>query len=206
MMGKKISKLKVGAVWLFLLPLSVALIIVFSSKTDNPVQNSNTIYFVPELHLDSNRSEELGIPSSVGAHFTSSGEPFTGTQKIYYIENDSLYMEMFYKDGINTGSRMTRNGDVIRQVHGVYNDDPHLMEMYRNGNLIYKDIPPSDSNDRLWYTRMWHDNGQLALEVYHSGDNIGDKMRQGLLTEYDEDGNITMQERYENGELIETIK
>ncbi len=214
MMGKSISKVKVGAIWLFLLPLSVALIIVFSAQTDNYPQSISmqeiwdsmpkTTYQEPELHYDGNRSKELGIPLTLGAQYTSSGELFTGTQKVYYTENDSLYMELFYKDGINTGSVIYRDGDTVRQVHGIYKDRRELAQkMYFNGMLDYEDIRPRENEDGLGHVRIWHrSNGELAFEAFYTGD----KEYQGLMTEYDEEGNIIMQERYEDGELIETIK
>lgn len=214
MMGKKISKIKVGAVWLFVLPLSVALIIVFSAQTDNYPQTISmqeiwdsmpqTTYQEPELHYDGNRSKELGIPLTLGAQYTSSGELFTGTQKVHYTENDSLYMELFYKDGINTGSVIYRDGDTVRQVHGIYKDRRELAQkMYFNGMLDYEDIRPRENEDGLGHVRIWHrSNGELAFEAFYTGD----KVYQGLMTEYDEEGKIIMQERYEDGELIETIK
>src|SRR6056297_2196710 len=62
MMGKKISKVKVGAVWLFLLPLSVALVIVFSMQPENYTQTismqeirdslPSTTYYDIELESD----------------------------------------------------------------------------------------------------------------------------------------------------------
>jgi antitoxin component YwqK of YwqJK toxin-antitoxin module len=76
-------------------------------------------------------------------------------------------------------------------------------EMYINGMMNYKDVRPHESKDGLGHVRIWHrSNGELAFEAFYTGD----KVYQGLMTEYDEDGNIIMQERYEDGELIETIK
>jgi hypothetical protein len=214
MMGKKISKIKVGAVWLFVLPLSVALIIVFSAQTDKYAQTISmqeiwdsipqTTYQEPELHYDGNRSKELGIPLTLGAQYTSSGELFTGTQKVYYVENDSLWQELFYEDGIITGSVIYTDGDTIRQVHGIFEDRLEMgKEMYINGMMNYKDVRPHESKDGLGHVRIWHrSNGELAFEAFYTGD----KVYQGLMTEYDEEGKIIMQERYEDGELIETIK
>ncbi|MCH2450170.1 MAG: hypothetical protein MK198_08485 [Gracilimonas sp.] len=52
-------------------------------------------------------------------------------------------------------------------------------------------------------SEIWHrSNGELAFEVFYTGDYV----YQGLMTEYDEEGNIIMQERYEDGEMIEKIK
>ncbi len=214
MMGKSISKVKVCAIWLFLLPLSVALIIVFSAQTDNYPQTISmqeiwdsmpkTTYQEPELHYDGNRSKELGIPLNLGAQFNSSGELFTGTQKVYYVENDSLWQEHFYEDGIIIGSVLYTDGDTIRQVHGIFEDRLEMgKEMYVNGMMNYKDVRPHESKDGLGHLRMWHrSNGELAFEAFYTGD----KVYQGLMTEYDEEGTIIMQERYKDGELVEKIK
>ncbi len=112
------------------------------------------IYHVPELHYDGNRSKELGIPLALGAQFTSSGELFSGTQKVYVTENDSLWMELFFKEGINTGSVMYSDGDTTRQVHGIYKDRRELAQkMYFNGTLVYDDIRPRESEDSLGHVR-----------------------------------------------------
>jgi hypothetical protein len=164
-----------------------------------------TTYSDVALHYDGKRSEELGIPLTLGAQFTSSGELFTGTQSIYYKENDSLYMELYYKDGINVGSVSFRNGEIFRIVRGIYLSMAHTREMYVNEVLVYEDVPPAENGDELGRNRLWHRNGQLAFEGFYTG-FMGNSVAQGLRTEYDEEGNMTSQERYEDGELIEKIK
>jgi len=190
-----------------LLPLLALLTLTFySEETDYTDLDLSTTYSDVELHYDAGRSEELGIPVTLGAQFTSSGELFTGTQRVYYKENDSLFMELYYEDGLNIGSVHERDGDVYRQVHGTYRDRRHFMEeMYVNDVLIHKDIPPGETEDGLGHIRMWHENGQLAFEAFYTG-HTGNIVEQGLMTEYDEEGNITSQERYEDGELVEKMK
>ena len=204
MMVREDSPLRSGFKSLLLLPLLALLILTFcSKKTDYSDSNSSKIYHVPELHIDFDRSEELGIPRALAARFTASGELFTGTQKVYFTKNDSLYMELYFEDGIHTGSKMTMNGDIYRQVHGVYLNKPlFAKEMYVNGNLSYENVPPTKSEDGMGYVRTWHRNGQLGAEVTYTGDQV----YQGLMTEYDEEGNIIKQERYEDAELVEKIK
>ena len=163
-----------------------------------------TTYADVELHSDYNRSEELGIPFF--AKYTSSGELFTGTQKVYYVENDSLHMELYYEDGFNTGSMMTKDGDIYLQKSALYKDMPHLEEMYVNEVLVYQDLHPGKTEDGLGYVRLWHRNGQLELESFYTGYTGNNKLKQGLLTEYDEEGRIISQEKYVDGELVEKIK
>ena len=151
--------------------------------------------------MDGKRDKELGKP--LGTHYTSSGKPFTGTRKIYYSDTDSLHMKQTFEKGIQTGAVIYYdNGDTVRQKHGVYLNKPHLKKMYKNGILVYENVPPTQSKDGMGHVRLWHKNGQLSVEHSYTGDQV----KQGLLTEYDEEGNITMQERYEDGELVETIK
>lgn len=189
-----------GSKTALLLPI-LALLTFCSQKADYSDPQTKKIEHIPELHLDGERSEELGKP--LATYYTSSGEPFTGTQKAYYVESDSLHMKMFFEEGINTGSVIyEEDGDVIRQKHGRYLDKPLLKEMYENGVLVYENIPPTESEDGMGHIRLWHNNGQLSVEVSYTGD----QERQGLMTEYDKEGNIITQERYEGGEMVEKIK
>jgi antitoxin component YwqK of YwqJK toxin-antitoxin module len=172
-----------------------------SKETEYKVQNPQTTYSSVELHLDSKLDDKFGKP--LGTHYTSSGEPFTGTQKSYYSNTDSLHMKQLFEDGIQTEAVIYYDdGDIVRQKHGVYLNKPHLKKMYKNGILVYENVPPTQSKDGMGHVRLWHKNGQLSVEHSYTGDQV----KQGLLTEYDEEGNITMQERYEDGELVETIK
>ena len=195
---------------LLLLPLLALLTLTFCSKEPDlsGIKLSDliepTTYTDVELHSDYNRSEELGIPFF--AKYTSSGELFTGTQKVYYVENDSLHMELYYEDGFNTGSMMTKDGDIYLQKSALYKDMPHLEEMYVNEVLVYQDLHPGKTEDGLGHVRLWHRNGQLELESFYTGYTGNNKFKQGLLTEYDEEGRIISQEKYEDGELVEKIK
>jgi hypothetical protein len=207
MMLRSYSPVRSGSKTLLLLPLLALLTLTFCSKKgehSNIIPIPSTTYSVPELHSDAKRSEELGIPFF--AQYTSSGDLFTGTQRVYHVENDSLHMELFFEDGFNTGSLMTRNGDIYQQKHTMYMDMPHFEEMYVNGILVYQDLHPGKSEEGLGRNFLWHNNGQLALEAFYTGYTGNNKLKQGLMTEYDEEGNITLQERYEDGELVEKIK
>ncbi|WP_340105152.1 hypothetical protein [Rhodohalobacter sp. 8-1] len=192
-----------------LLPLLALLTLTFCSKEPDlsDIKLSDliepTTYTDVKLQYDADRSEELGVPFF--AQYTSNGDLFTGTQKVYYVENDSLHMELYYEDGFNTGSLMTKDGDIYLQKSDLYLDKPHLEEMYVNEVLVYQDLHPGKTEDGLGHVRLWHRNGQLELESFYTG-YTGNKLKQGLMTEYDEEGRITIQQRYEDGELVEKIK
>jgi hypothetical protein len=208
MMLRSYSSVRSGSKTLLLLSLLTLLTLTFCSKKSdhsNIIPIPSTTYSVPELHYDGNRSLELGIPLTLGVQYTSSGEQFTGTQRVYYKENDSLHMELYFEDGFNTGSLLTRDGDIYQQKRTVYMEIPHFEEININGILVYKDLHPGKSENGMGHIRLWHNNGQLALEAFYTG-YTGNKVGQGIKTEYDEEGNITLQERYENGELVEKIK
>jgi len=204
MMVREDSPLRSGFKSLLLLPLLALLILTFcSKKTDYSDSNSSKIYHVPELNIDFDRSEELGIPRALAARFTASGELFTGTQKVYNTEDDSLYMKYYFKDGIETNViHYKKDGDFNRLIKGRYLNKLIVKEIYTNGVLLYQNIPPTESEDGMGHLRGWHENGQLSVETTYTGDQV----RQGLLIEYDKEGNVITQERYEDGKLVETIK
>ncbi|NGP88470.1 M56 family metallopeptidase [Fodinibius halophilus] len=200
MMVRPFSLLRSGSKTVLLLPILALLTLTFCNK-EREYKDQSPHYSDIELHFDKKRNEELGKP--IDTHYTSSGEPFTGTQKIYYTENDSLYMEMYFEDGLNTGSVMyEEDGDVVRQKHGRYLDFTYTKEIYINEHLVYQNIPPTESEGGMGHLRGWHKNGQLSYEVSYTGDRV----EQGIMTEYDEEGNIITQERYEDGEVVEKIQ
>jgi len=57
-------------------------------------------------------------------------------------------------------------------------------------------------NDTLSTYVIYHPNGQIANEFQI----LADLGLDGLATIYDEEGSIIEQRRYDNGELVETIK
>ncbi len=208
MMMKPYSLTRTGSKKLVLIPLIAALTLTFCTKEKEPtVVNLSdiiqpTVYYDIELYSDADRSEKLGLPFF--AKYTSSGELFTGTKRVYHAETDSLHMKLFYEDGLNTGALMTMNGNIHRNKNRIYLGKPHIEEMYVNEVLVYQDIPPSDNEDGLGRIRTWHRNGKLSVELFYTG-YTGNKLYQGLMTTYDEEGNITEQKRYEEGVLVEQV-
>lgn len=209
MMVKQYSPFRNYSKKLVLLPVLMVMTLMFCTnqqEIENPVRNlsdrfiEKTTYSDIDLHYDGNRSEELGV--YFGAQYTPDGELFTGTQRYYYVENDSIHSELYFEDGINTGYLMFRDGNRYRNKSGVYENRIHITESYINDILLYQDIPPSENEDGLGRVRSWHRNGQLGLEVFYTGN----KEYQGLMTTYDEEGNIIEQKRYEDGEVVEEIR
>jgi len=220
MMGKKISKIKVGAVWLFVLPLSVALIIVFSAQTDDYPQTISmqeiwdsmppTTYHDVELKYEGSPGLYHPLDERTGVLIGPNGKPFTGERNTYRVETDSLIQ----KETIVNG-KITQTEFHMYDSTGVFQYRSVVIpSLDEDGNTVssYYDDRLSDSlvlnmkkidTDSLITTKAWHSNGELAWEFQMKMPGGG---MHGLTTVYDEKGVIVEQERYEDGELIEKIK
>lgn len=219
MMSKSISKVKVGAIWLFILPLSVALIIVFSAQTDNYPQTISmqeiwdslppTTYTDVDLESEGVTGLYHPLDERTGILIGPDGEPFTGEQNTYSVDTDSV----IFKENIV-------NGKVAETIHILHDSTgtPYkwvtIPSIDAEGNKVttYYSDRLTDSlvlslkkidTDSLIINKSWHPNGQLAWQFQMKIPGGG---RHGLTTVYDENGAITEQERYEDGELVETIK
>jgi len=220
MMGKKISKIKVGAVWLFVLPLSVALIIVFSAQTDDYPHTISmqeiwdsmppTTYHDVELKYEGSPGLYHPLDERTGVLIGPNGKPFTGERNTYRVETDSLIQ----KETIVNG-KITQTEFHMYDSTGVFQYRSVVIpSLDEDGNTVssYYDDRLSDSlvlnmkkidTDSLITTKAWHSNGELAWEFQMKMPGGG---MHGLTTVYDEKGVIVEQERYEDGELIEKIK
>jgi hypothetical protein len=220
MMGKKISKIKVGAVWLFVLPLSVALIIVFSTQTDQYPQTISmqeiwdsmppTTYHDVELKYEGSPGLYHPLDERTGVLIDPNGKPFTGERNTYSVDTDSVIQ----KETIVNG-KITRTEFHMYDSTGVFQYRSVVIpSLDKDGNKVstYYSDRLTDSlvlnmekidTDSLITTKAWHPNGQLAWEFQMKVPGGG---MHGLTTVYDENGDIVEQEQYENGELIEKIK
>jgi beta-lactamase regulating signal transducer with metallopeptidase domain len=142
------------------------------------------------------------------------GEPYTGEQNVYSIKTDRHAQKHIYVDGI------------LRQTeHYFYDEDGEFhgkgvseKSLDANGNRVTKFFSDRDSDTLfLWLERIeedsliaqnfYHQNGQLLRsDAYLREYDSSGLLYHGLKSEYDENGNLTSQERYERGELIEKIK
>jgi beta-lactamase regulating signal transducer with metallopeptidase domain len=219
MMSKKISKIKVGTVWLFLLPLSVALVIIFSMQPEKYPQTismleirdslPHTTYFDVELESEGPTGLYHPMDERSGVLIGPNGEPYTGERNTYSVDTDSVILKETVLDG-----------KVVQTVHNLHDStgSPYkwvtIPSIDVEGNKVstYYSDRLTDSlvlslkkidTDSLITQKAWHPNGQLAWEFQMTIPGGG---RHGLTTIYDENGAIIEQERYENGELIKTIK
>lgn len=220
MMGKSISKVKVGAIWLFLLPLSVALIIVFSAQTDSYPQTMSmqeirdslppTTYTDVDLESDGPTGLYHPLDERTGVLIGPNGEPYSGERNTYSVDKDSVIYAETIVDGKVTRSEFPKYDSTgAYQYRSVVipslDEDGNTVSSYysdQHTDSLVLNMEKIDT-DSLITTKAWHPNGQLAWEFQMKVPGGG---RHGLTTVYDENGAITEQERYEDGELVETIK
>lgn len=210
MMIKHFSPLRSYSKKLVLLPVIMAITLMFcTQQTDTPIKitgdNTGALYSTVELFVNSQKSDELNIENrGIGIRYDSAGELFTGTQQFRYLESDSLYSETVYENGlIKSREGFFRDGDSVHRYNYEYDyigEHFKAVKVYKDGVLIeeWKGTMP----DELGFNKQWYSNGRLKFEAYFKG-NIE---YEGLMTLYDENGEVLKQERYEEGELVETIK
>jgi hypothetical protein len=218
MMGKSISKIKVGAIWLFLLPLSVALIIVFSAQTESYPQNISmqeiwdsmppTTYYDVELESEGPTGLYHPLDERTGTLIGPDGEPYTGERNTYSVDTDSVILKETILDG-----KVVQTEHTLRDSTNTSYKWVTIPSIDIEGNKVstYYSDRLTDSlvlnmekidTDSLITTKAWHPNGQLAWEFQMTVPGGG---MHGLTTVYDENGDIVEQERYDDGELVETI-
>lgn len=152
---------------------------------------------------------------------------FTGDREFFNKNTGELAWIEQFENGLNTTSFYISN-DLITssgasEFHHTYKNDEQVeMVAYNKDKAVVYKWEISDSvtrhygpNEQLTFDshskiidgkrvhslREWHPNGQLKFEM--TSDSLG---YQGLMTLYDEQGEVLQQERYEDGELIEKIK
>ena len=140
----------------------------------------------------------------MGIRYDANGDPFTGIQQYRFERNDSLFSEYVYENGITKSATVyIRKGDsttVYETEYGYIGNHFKTLKEFKNGVLI-EEGEDAESNE-LGYHKQWHPNGQIRYEATFTG-NI---QYEGLMTLYDEEGNITEQARYKDGKLVEKIK
>lgn len=175
-----------------LLPLSLSVALLFCTKPEN----------LDKLYSSVDLEYRVGPADSPrpSISYTKTGKPFTGTQQLLYKKDNRLYLEVYYRDGIQTGSARYENGEITHQYEmGVYQGSFYSKKEWVFGVLTHQEITPEKSPDGMGYITKWHNNGQLKYEATYSGNY----QYHGLMTLYNEDGSIAEQELYKNGAIIE---
>ncbi|PKD42406.1 toxin-antitoxin system YwqK family antitoxin [Rhodohalobacter barkolensis] len=211
MMGKNISRNRSISIKIITAPVVLCLSLMFCTNPNeseyprNMSGNSDDLYSNVELYLNPDRADELGIEErGTGIMFDKSGTPFTGTQKMRYVKNDSLFSETVYDDGVlKSTTAYHEDGSLMGRHEYDYVGDGFatIKEYNENGLLVEEWLSPT-TEDGLGSIKQWHPNGQLKFEMTHKKG----MEYHGLMTKYNDDGEIIEQERYEDGELVEKIE
>jgi hypothetical protein len=208
MMIKEFSALRSGTKGLFLIPVLLAITMMFcTTSTDNEPKDitGNTESYIYSVDLYVNPSNP-SIDNSRGfdIRFDSDGNPFTGTQEIRFAETGKLRFKQIYNDGHIVESIQYNVQEDIMVVNKYEYEGArvNVREMYDENNRLMSQWMSLDSEDSLQTGKYWHPNGQLRFEFSFKDEMI----YHGLMTLYDENGEILEQELYEDGELVEKIK
>lgn len=223
MMGRRMSKIKVGALWLFVLPVSVALIIVLSAQPHNYPESYSledywnsqppTTYYDVELTYDG-KPEYHHLDERNGLFRDEDGNPYDGTRTKFEIESDRKIITETFSDGKmmqqqffsydSTGAlkynslakaSVSDQGEFITEHFSFVDTD----STYRN--MVITEVDSTRNYKLFW------PNGQLMSEWNVVVDyETPDLIKFGRQTYYDQSGMLEKHEVYENGELIEEIK
>lgn len=146
--------------------------------------------------------------------FDENGTLFTGIRNTYDIDSDLLTVKTQFIDGRPTQYEffeVDNNG--VNRSSGLtkksINEDGNLVTRgfnYTVEDSLYLSYEMIETDTTETYA-LYYDHGQIlaSYTLFLDRETI-DAKRQGLFTEYDEQGNIIKQERYDKGVLIETIK
>lgn len=223
MMGKRISGIKVGAIWLFVLPVSVASVIVLSAQPDNYPETMSiqeiwdsmppTTYYDMELTFYGD-SRYHYLDDRRGVWKDTEGIPYSGPRSQYYINTDQKIMTELFKNGriIQQNFFLSDSTDNVSSqslVEFSISEQDELISTvttYFQTDSAYQSMIISEYDSTRNY-KMYYRSGQLLSEWNVLVDyETPDLIKFGLQTYYEEDGTIGKQERFENGELIEKIK
>ena len=158
--------------------------------------------------------DEYGKRNKGPIHFyLTSGELYSGEATAY--KNERLSQKFIFENGLITEHFLFNSDGSPRQLIMTGFENERLKSkrsyLYNDNNEKYltneSEFPPF-TNNGLSNIKMYHPNGALYFEYSHKGGYYNDRASQyhGLMTLYDEQGDVLQQERYKDGELIEKIK
>lgn len=192
--------------------------------------NGVEVYSEPkiELHFE---HPGYGILAGSNMALNEDWNPFSGAKQFFRADDNKLVSEFIYSDGYLEQSiyydeevyrRRSRSefyyqngmpsevhyfdadGNLIRKRTALYRYNQHIghQTFDPQNNLIGETLLINANDEGIASNKTWHSNGQLKYEVYFKEA----RAYHGLMTSYDENGNILEQSLYDNGELVETIK
>ncbi len=140
--------------------------------------------------------------------------PYSGEQNVFKSDTDELVYTHFYKDGFLFET-------LIHNVNPQGTPEISAKTKYFTdsaGNLITQTFKETETDSLILIVQFTDSGTTRNSKYYHRNGNLwSDKTMlwpvnedgikyHGLFTEFNNEGNIIKQERYENGSLIETIK
>lgn len=169
--------------------------------SDKSIGESDELYTDVKLRLP-NPVEDLVKDQSIRFN-DGTGKPFTGTQSTFYRKNDQLYSQSVFEDGLNTSLILyNKDGSQRARVEHEYLESEMVWNKRYNEDdlLVMESKSYRVTDDGFGFVKRWHDNGQIQFEM--KTDENGNY--QGLMTLYDEEGNVLKQENYKDGVLVES--
>lgn len=191
------SSIKIAA----LTPLIPILILLFNSRVidSNHIQGTYETQLIPDtVAVDKNYS--------FVQFKTVDGDLFTGSNKLFDPKTGILRKEAIYEKGRPISIKAYNGiGQVsFRSVFEYTEGIPQKQRYYMLGQLFSEYIYPTQSRDYQGVQRYWHtEEGVMQYEAHFlmDPDNF-----HGKVTSFDTQGNIVEQERFENGELVDTYR
>ena len=151
--------------------------------------------------------QTLKIANASDARFyNEEGEPFSGTQRLLNLENNSLKIETEVDEGVIKSRTVFHDtGEVHNRIEYEYRGDTLVYsKSIINGKLFQENFYPSISESGMLVTKTYFPNGQIQHESQQLFvDETGSY--HGLMTLYDEEGNILEQDLYDNGKLVKNL-
>lgn len=204
MMSRKKSGLRSGLVSFVVLPALTLLVLTFCTKEFVP---DDAIYADIELSSEV-INDNLPYNSANRIFYGPDGEKYTGEQNWYFEKTGSLHRKHGFVDGKEFITELyDQSGSLISK----YLTKPSTDESGQDISRMYQINPDNEQVlvwentyfDSLTKVKQFFPNGQVKLEyTYEATRGEYD----GLMTSYDEDGNILAMERYDMGEMVEKIK
>ncbi|MEQ9266463.1 MAG: M56 family metallopeptidase [Balneolaceae bacterium] len=195
--------------------------------TNGTLYHSDTILKIKVIA----QTDSAGVtkPLGDGLIYSEDENLFTGTQQFSLEHSDIVAFEFMFEKGLRTGYRyfdeggsLVQRGEIIYEngnrvftagfdgsgveiyrVEQIFDGNTRLsMRMYSDGKITHEVVDPSVENSFSGTYKEFYENGQLKFEMPATNS----MEYNGLMTLYDEQGQILEQELYKNNELVEKIK
>lgn len=190
------------------LPIFLFIIFVFCTEQHHP----DEVYFDIRLQQIPPPYEQV---QDSGVYYNSrmydmNGELFTGTANSFFKSDDKLLTSITYKEGLRVKEQtFKRTGEEWYRVEIDYDfksGEQISIHAYDEGVLTMQIFTSSPEHDGLDLYREWHPNGQLKFEMTSYSEDKRPIIYEGMMTRYNQQGDIIEQELYKDGNLIEKIK